>query len=288
MRLAILGLGLMGGSLGLSLGEGWEVVGWDRDAEAIAQALTRGAIGRGAASAAEAVADAQLVCLAVPVLAVPELLTAIAPHLGADAVVTDLASTKAQVCAWAAEALPRTPFVGGHPMAGSERSGIAHARGDLLAGATYVLTPAATSTPEALARVVHLARAAGARVHVMPPEAHDADVALVSHLPFLLSTALAAIAGDDARWPAASRLAASGFRDVSRLASGDVAMHRDICLSNAAAIAPRLREASRLLADLAERLEDAEGLTRFFAEARRVRDAWLAARYNEAVAPPDA
>ncbi|HEY9723625.1 MAG TPA: prephenate dehydrogenase/arogenate dehydrogenase family protein [Oscillatoriaceae cyanobacterium] len=283
MRLAILGLGLMGGSLGLALSrrEGWQLVGWDCEEAAIAEALRRGAINEAAASPAEAVATAELVCLAVPVQATAGLMEAIASHLPPDAVVTDLGSSKVQVCAWAAERLPGVSFVGGHPMAGSERAGIAAARADLLTGAVYVLTPGAECSSDALARVAAMAEAAGARPLVYDAVRHDADVALVSHLPFVLSAALSAIAGRDPHWAESSALAASGFRDVSRLASGDVAMHRDICLSNAAAIGPRLAEAGRLLSELAEHLEDPDYLERFFAEARQARENWLARRYPE-------
>ncbi|MDQ5850652.1 MAG: prephenate dehydrogenase/arogenate dehydrogenase family protein [Chloroflexota bacterium] len=274
---AILGLGLIGGSLGLALKRSASppvVVGWDRDAATLALAHRSGAVDYAAGDLTEAVANAELVVAAVPVLAVREIFAAIAAALPRHAVVTDVASTKVAACGWAAELLPAA-FVGGHPMAGSERSGIANARADLFAGATYCLTPEATTPPSAVTRVTTLVEAVAARPHLLSPAAHDRAVAAVSHLPFLLSTALVDVTARSPEWELFRSVAATGFRDVSRLASGDPRMHRDICLTNAAEIRPWLIETARELEALAAELDDEAALQRRFEIAKAIRDALI-------------
>jgi prephenate dehydrogenase len=280
-NVAIIGLGLIGGSLGLALKDGPtssvrgdpapSIAGWDQDASACMLAQARGAIDRIYDSPDAAVDGADLVIVAVPVLAVREVLRVIAPALDAKTVVTDVASTKATVCAWARELLPET-FIGGHPMAGSERSGVGSARADLFAGATYCLTPLPSTTDLALETATALVRAVGARPHVLDPELHDRAVAAISHLPFLLSTLLVETASASPDWQIFRALAATGFRDVSRLASGDPRMHRDICLTNATEIRSWLREAARMLETFASELDDEPALLERFEHAKRVRD----------------
>lgn len=277
MKLAILGLGLIGGSLGLAARAarpGLEVVGWDRDWASAGLALERGAITLAATTPAEAVAAADLVVLATPIGVVRELLGAIPPALPAGAVVTDVASTKARVVEWAAAA--GVPFVGGHPMAGSEKTGMAHARVNLFRGATWCVTPDAASPPAGAAAVEELARLVGARPLRLDPAEHDAYVAAISHLPFATSAALVALTTSDPRWPAMAELAATGYRDVTRLASGSTTMYRDISTTNAKAMAPLLRGLAETLNALADDLDDPARLESFFAGAREAREAWLA------------
>ena len=265
MRIALLGLGLIGGALGLALRvarPGLAVTGWDREPAAVA------------ASPAEAVAGAELVVIGTPVGAIRALLAAVAPALAADAVVTDVASTKGQVVAWAAEA--RVPFVGGHPMAGSEKSGMAHARVNLFRGATWCVTAGPTTPPGGVAAVEAIARLVGARPLQVTPADHDAYVAAVSHLPFLASAALVELTAGDPRWPEMAAFAATGYRDATRLASGSPAMYRDICQTNAAAIAPLLRRLAERFATLADEIEDPTQAEAFFTTARDAREAWLA------------
>lgn len=281
MRVTIVGLGLIGGSIGLALRgiDGWLVTGWDQDPEAVAGALARGAIAEAATDIAAAARGADIVLIATPPLAMRQVFTALGPHLRPGAVVTDVASTKSQVVDWAQELLPEhVAFIGGHPLAGSEQSGIAHARADLLRGAVYCLTPADGVPAEAMRSVEALVAATGSRPLRLAPAAHDAALAAVSHLPFLLSAALVAATTGDPRWPAMAPLAATGYRDVTRLGSGDPDMHRDICLSNAAAIRPWLAAMARELATLADRLEDPEHLTAYFHGARDQRNEWLQSR----------
>lgn len=294
MQLALLGLGLIGGSLGLALkaaGSDWTITGWDRDPEAAPAALARGAIDHVAASAVEAVREADLVLLSIPVTAMHDLLAELGPHLKPGAVVTDVASTKAAVTGWARAVLPSgIHFVGGHPMAGTEHSGITHARPGMFRGAVYVLTPDADTPQEALAPLEELVSRVGAHAVRMTPETHDAHVAAVSHLPFLLSTLLVRRTTTDPAWPEAKRLAATGYQSTSRLASGNEAMYRGICLTNAEQIRPWLLAMARDLEDLAGHLEDAAYLDDLFTGAKQARDAWNAefeqARENRGIMQP--
>lgn len=289
MNVTIIGLGLIGGSLGLALRRALPdvlITGWDREGAVAQAALDYGAINRALPTLAEAVAESDVVVLATPVLAVRAIFAAIAPHLPPGVLVTDVASTKADVLAWASALLPASAvFIGGHPMAGSEQHGIASARADLLCGAVYCVIPPPDVPPAALSRLCQLVTAIGARPLLLTPEQHDSCVAAISHLPFLLATALVQLTTSDARWPELSALAASGYRDMTRLASGDPTMHRDICLTNAAAIRPWLRDMARLLDDLADHLDAPGYLEQLFSGAREQRNDWLDERASRASLP---
>ncbi|MBC8163639.1 MAG: prephenate dehydrogenase/arogenate dehydrogenase family protein [Roseiflexaceae bacterium] len=289
--IAIIGMGLIGASLGMALRSADEeqavlgptvIVGYDRDPSATARARGRLAIDRQARTLAEALHEADLVVVAVPPLAARELFSQMAPLLPHGAVVTDTISTKVEVLAWAHELLPRTvDFVGGHPMAGKEQSGAEAADRDLLRGAVYCLTPDAQ--PAALQLVEAMVRQAGAKPYYLDALEHDSFVAGVSHLPFLLSAALVEVTSNSSSWREMSPLAATGFHDLTRLASGDPAMHRDICLTNADALIRWVDATSEWLATLREQLStrDAEALGAMFEHARQEREQWLLARPNQ-------
>jgi prephenate dehydrogenase len=281
-RVAILGLGLMGGSLGLALRArrlAREVEGYDTRPEAVVGALARGAVTRASDSVRDAVMSADLVVQAAPILALHDLLTEVGPYLGPDTVVTDLGSTKVEVVRWAEELLPRSErFVGGHPMVGSEQSGIAAADAELYAGCTWCLTPTARTSHDVLAAVVALITSLGATPRILDAASHDAAVAAVSHLPLVAATALTLTATDDPSWPEGRILAAGGFRDTTRVASGDPRMARDICLTNAEPLAALLDAYILSLqgirdAILSGHVEDIEGQ---FRAGKQARDAWLA------------
>lgn len=279
-RTAILGLGLMGGSLGLALRSGGiagRVSGYDAAAGAAERAREFGAVDEAAGTIAGAVAGADLIVLAAPVLAERDLLRALAPHLASAALVTDLGSTKARVVTWAAELLPDpSRFVGGHPMTGSEHSGIAAADGRLYQDAVWCLTPTSETSQDALARLVELVGRLGAAPYVLDPDRHDWLVAGVSHLPLVAAAALMRAVGASGDWDALSRLAAGGFRDTTRLASGDPTMAHDICLSNSPAIVIWLDAYIAELARLRERINaDDSALREDFASAQALRETWL-------------
>jgi prephenate dehydrogenase len=236
-RIAIIGLGLMGGSLAFALKEGIpggvEVVGYSRRPETIARAEKVGAIDRCASDPGEAVVGADLVVIATPVITIRDMLQRVAARLEPGCIVTDTGSTKANVMRWALEYLPRDAgFVGGHPMTGKETSGIDEADADLFRGCIYCLTPGQGASEATVARLEAIVDSIGARPFLVDAEVHDQLVAAVSHLPMLLSAAfVSALAGSES-WPQMSKLAARGFRDLSRLASGNPEMNRDICISN--------------------------------------------------------
>src|SRR5262245_23745381 len=265
IRITIIGMGLIGTSLGMAIRQAEEkeaplgptvVTGYDKNRRASGDARGRLAIDREARSLEEAVQEAQLVVLAAPVQATHEIMAAIAPLLPNGAVVTDVASTKAQVMEWARDLLPITvDFVGGHPMAGKEQSGASAAEPELFKGAIYCLTPSARSRQPAVDLIEAMVRQVGAKVYYIDPDEHDPYVAGISHLPFLLSTALAELVSRSPGWKEMAPLAASGFRDISRLASGDPEMHRDICLTNRAAINRWLEDAAQLLLDMRDQIE---------------------------------
>lgn len=226
-RASLLGTGLIGGSIGLALrAQGWHVTGVDRDADAVERALARGAI-----DAVGLDPEASITFVAAPVQQVAPLVErALAETSG---VVTDVGSVKAGIVAQVAD--PR--FVGGHPMAGSEQLGVEGASADLFTGAVWVLTPVAGTDPDAHQLVRSIVRSLGAEVVELPPERHDALVAVVSHVPHLTAAALMTIADQRADEHAALlRLAAGGFRDMTRIAAGTPTIWPDICAENRTAI----------------------------------------------------
>jgi len=251
------------------------VVGYDLDPDTGARAMRLGLIDATAASAAQAVQDADLVVLAAPVGAMPQLLEHIAAGLGPSALVTDLGSTKADVMAAAREALGAAfaRFVPAHPIAGGERTGPEGADPDLFEGCTVVITAASETRADALARIEQLWRSCGARVAQMDAAEHDRLLASVSHLPHVLAFALVAqIAGQ----PDAQRklsFAGPGFRDFTRIAAGSPAMWRDIALANRAAIGQELRALVSLLQRVEQALAagDAQWLQQLFDLASRTR-----------------
>src|SRR5262245_54047060 len=292
IKITIIGMGMIGTSLGMALRSADEkeaplgqiqVTGYDKNNRATSDARGRLAIDREMRSLGEALREAQLVVVAVPVQAVREVFTAIAPVLPSGCVVTDMASVKNQVMDWARELLPTTvEVVGGHPMAGKERSGASAAEPDLFKGAVYCLTPSPRARQGAIDLVDAMVRQVGAKPYFIDPNEHDAYVAGVSHLPFLLSTALVELTSSSPGWKEMAPLAPTGFRDVSRLASGDPEMHRDICITNRAALSRWLDDAARLLLELREQVEAGDGdkLLALFERAREARERWLSGRPN--------
>lgn len=286
MRIAIIGLGLIGGSVGLALrraGAGFEVVGFARRPEVASRALELGAVDRTEGSLISAVKDAELVLIATPAMAMKEILAEIGGSLREGSIVTDTASTKAEVMDWAEGTLPPSvSFIGGHPLAGKETSGIEAADGDLFQGCTYCLTAGRGAAKEARDTVAGLVRQIGANPLFIDASEHDSLVAGVSHLPLLISVALVAATTRSPSWPEMARLAASGFRDLTRLASGDPRMSRDICLTNREPILrwideyiEEMRALRRLVSEGGEMGERGEKLGEAFMRAREIREGWL-------------
>jgi prephenate dehydrogenase len=278
-RVAIIGLGLIGGSIGLALHKAkaaQQVTGYDLGRGVTNQARKRGAIDQPCGSLDDAVRGAELVVLATPVGAIRSLLQNLAASISPGAIVTDVASTKVQVINWAEEFLPpNVAFVGGHPMTGKETSGVEAADANLFQGRIYCLTPTIHTRPAAINKVSSFAEALGARVRFLEPTEHDGQVASVSHLPFVASVALMTTAAEGAGWGDAAMLAAGGFRDMTRLASGDPAMYRDICLTNSDSITRCLNDYINALIQLRDRIAAHErNLDETFAKAQELRQQW--------------
>lgn len=274
-RVGVIGTGLIGGSIGLALRRrGIAVTGHDLDERRLARAVERGAIDTAEASLTMAVTGADAVIVALPVSAVAGAVVA-ALDAGVE-LVTDVASVKAPVVR-AVEALrPETAprFVGGHPMAGSEQEGIEGSDPDLFAGATWVLTPTPHTDPAAFTKLRDLIADLGAEVLAVPPERHDELVAVVSHVPHLAATTLMHAAASATREQGTLlRLAAGGFRDMTRIAAGHPAIWPDICVENRDAVVGSL---DRYLDELRRVRElvvagDRAGLLMFFEGARAAR-----------------
>ena len=280
-KVAIVGVGLIGGSFAMALrraGVVNQVVGVDRDARALERAITLGVIDTTAESPSEAAKGADLVFVSVPVRAIGGVLHDVALGIGPDGVITDAGSTKADVVKTAREELrehfPR--FVAGHPIAGRESSGVDAAVHDLFRGARVVLAPAEETTDEALDLVRACWEAAGGRVSTLPAALHDHIFAAVSHLPHVLAFAL--VSEIAARPDCAELLgyAAGGFRDFTRIAASSPEMWRDIALNNRDALLAEIDAYDARLAVFRELIKrgDGPGLVRLMTEARNTRRAW--------------
>ena len=286
-RVAVIGVGLIGGSFALALkraGACEQVVGVGRDPANLRVALERGAIDRGETDPAQAVEGADLVLVATPVAQFGKIFSSIAASLGPQALVMDAGSTKQDVVAAARAHLGAriAQFVPAHPIAGAEHSGAAAARADLFEGKRVVLAPLDENPGDLVLRAEEAWVACGARVFRMSPGEHDAVFAAVSHLPHLLAYALVhELSGRED----AARLfgyAAGGFRDFTRIASSSPEMWRDICAANRVALLSEMDRYASKLAELRALVErgDTQALERLFAGARAARNRWLAGEYE--------
>ena len=281
-RIAIIGLGLIGGSIGLALRRAepkdTEVVGFDRDAQVASRAQHAGAVSSVAPTLDHAVRGATMVLIATPIISVRKVFSEIAPHLQPNTLVTDTASTKQDVLRWAGETLPRhAHFVGGHPMAGKEQSGPQAAEAGLFDGRPYCLVPSLDAGPGAVSAMVGFAEALGAKPFFLDAAEHDAYAAAISHVPLVASLALFGLARGSNAWPELANLAGPAFRDLTRLASGEPEMAHDIFRTNRTNVVHWLERyiaELRRIADLIEG-DDSEGLFRLLAETQLERDNFL-------------
>ncbi len=254
----VVGLGLMGGSLALALREaGWRgrLTAVSRNPATLAAAESSGAIDQGFTELAAGVAGAGMVVLATPVRTLLRQLPEVGSHARTGAIVLDMGSTKVEICAALAGLPPGLEPVGGHPMCGKEKAGFQAADASLYRGKTFVLCPLPRTSEVALRSTHELVEAIGAQPLVLDPNAHDRAAAAISHLPYALAVALVnavAEAGDPLTWT----LAASGFRDTSRVAASDVDMMLDILLSNRRNVMEWLRAYARQFASLYDALSE--------------------------------
>lgn len=281
MLVTVIGLGLIGGSIGLALRQGqrsaWRIVGYSRRKQTIESALALGAIDQGEDNLKDAAKQADLIVIATPVLAVREILLGIGPHLSPGCVVTDTASTKVQIMKWAEETLPpRVDFIGGHPMAGRETHGIQAADAQLFRGCAYCLTPSKRASQESTDTLVAMIEKLGAVPFFIDAEQHDNLVAGISHLPMLISAALVSLTTKDSNWSKMRKLAASGYHDLTRLASGNPEVNSQICLSNQQAIARWIDRFSRELERYRQLVVHGDvALEQALTHANRARQEWL-------------
>ena len=280
-KLAIFGVGLIGGSAALAMkqaGQTGKIVGVGRNGESLAQAIQLGVIDE-AASAEDAVKDADLVLLATPVGHFSTIMQCILPHLAPQAVITDAGSTKGDVVAAARSHLQDRlrRFVPAHPIAGAEKSGVTAARAGLFLDKDVVLTPLQETDDAALRKADAFWQGCGARISHMSAETHDEIFAAVSHLPHLLAFALVADIAKRANAKQLFSFAAGGFRDFSRIAGSSPEMWRDISLANRNALMAELDAYQAQLAELRGMIErnDGPALETLFSQAREARSAWI-------------
>jgi prephenate dehydrogenase len=291
--LVIAGIGLIGGSVGLAARQRFlakHVIGLDQDPVVLEAALGLGAIDEAKLSPGEWLKKADLIVLATPVKTLPGLATSLEPHLGKHTVITDVGSVKTEVV----QALSHLRFVGGHPMAGSEKAGVQHSSPALLENAVWVLTPGEHTDPAAVALVREFVTHLGARPIKVSPEQHDRLVATISHVPYLAAVALTQMIEEDKDKDLMMLLAAGGYRDLTRIASGNPTMSRDMVLGNKEAIRETLQGLTRQLETLNQLLDKPQELLEAAEAAKRTRDSFpivkrsiLPARYEIVVALPD-
>jgi prephenate dehydrogenase len=277
-RVAVIGVGLIGGSFALALKAAracGQVVGVGRSRANLDAALALGAIDVAESDVARAVRGADLILVATPVAQFGSVFSALAPALSPGALMIDAGSTKRDVVAAAHTHLGAkvAQFVPTHPIAGAEHSGVAAAKADLFRGKRVVLVPLPENAAESIARATGAWQACGARVARMAPEEHDAVFAAVSHLPHLLAFANSAqLFG----------YAAGGFRDFTRIASSHPEMWRDICVANHDALLAELKRYGEQLESIRALLAagDAVGLEEVFAQARAARNRWLGGEFD--------
>lgn len=277
--LAVIGIGLIGGSFARALravGSVEHIIGIDTDPVNLTQALALKVIDQSAASLAEGVTQADLVFIAVPVHSISTVVAAIAPCLKPGAVVTDGGSVKDEVVRVCEPLMPAgTSFVGGHPIAGTEHSGVAASFAELFTGRRCILTPTSATDSDALKLVSDLWEAAGSRVEYMDTLSHDRVFAAVSHLPHMVAYSLVHAVNRSAEEEEnILAFSAGGFRDFTRIASSDPVMWRDIALMNRSALLDMFDRYTLEFTALRERVAagDAEWLEEFFTTSKRLRD----------------
>jgi len=270
-RVAIVGFGLIGGSIAQAASRRWPSI-----AIVPIEPVARLREGAGGQASLAAVAGADLVVLAAPILANIGLLAELPAHLAPGTIVTDTGSTKRATAA-AAERVPSVAFIGGHPMAGAARGGLAQARADLFDGRPWILTPPASHAPDSLARLEAFVEGLGAVPHIMSPELHDRFVGAVSHLPQITASALMHVVGTLAG-DAGLELAGAGLYDTTRLATSPPDVWRDVAATNEPVLREALDALIATLTGLRDSLATGQALDEVFTSACRWREALDRAR----------
>lgn len=277
-RVAIIGLGLLGGSIGLAIkarGLAIATTGWDRDASVRERAAQRGLVDQVYDAPEAAVTDADLVILCVPVGAMGDAARAIAPGLAPHAIISDVGSSKAAVAEALAEALPGACIIPAHPVAGTEQSGPDAGFATLFAGRWCIITPPEGCDPSALEALSDFWTALGSKVELMDPAHHDLVLAVTSHIPHLIAYTIVGTASDleDVTQSEVIKYSAGGFRDFTRIAASDPVMWRDVFLTNKGAVLEMLGRFTEDLTALQRAIRSGDGDTLFdlFTRTRAIR-----------------
>jgi prephenate dehydrogenase len=278
-QVTILGLGVMGTSLGLALKQIKSpplVIGNDLQYDAAQQATRLKAVDRIERDPAVAVRASDLVVLAAPVGAIPALLESVAPSLKQGCVVTDVGSTKREIVRRAEELLPSgVGFIGGHPMSGPTTAGVEGPSASIYSGAIYCLTPTANTPPDAVQVVTAMVQEIGAQPYFVDPSEHDGLVAAISHLPYLVSVAVMRSVAREPSWREMSVLAAGGFDTATRLSAGSATMFADVLATNGDNVVRSLDRLVEELQSLKLKLMNADpGIARDLEEAQKMRREW--------------
>jgi len=279
IRVAILGLGLIGGSLGLAFRQSEtnnvEVIGYARRGATGALALRMGAVDAMAETPQQAVREADFVFICTPVLQMLSMAEAVLPSMKPGAVLTDVGSTKGWFMQKISRLLPPDiHYIGGHPMAGRERSGMEAAQADLFQDKWFLFTPFADTPPELLTRLRQLISLTGAKTAELDEKTHDQITAVISHVPHVVAAGLVHLLRKQNDPVQTARFIGGGFRDTTRIASSDADMWSDICMTNGENIAAELDAAADLLTNVAKMIRsgDRPGLHNYFTEAKQLRD----------------
>lgn len=280
-KVTLAGVGLLGGSLGLALRErrlAESVVGLVRRAESVRECKKIGAVDLATLDLRQAVAEAELIVLCTPIAQMRPLVERLLPFIAPGALVTDVGSVKKSVVQELSPLVKKVGahFVGSHPMAGSEKTGVAAARADLFVDAVCVITPARALNQGAVRRISALWKSVGSRVLRLAPEVHDEMVSRSSHLPHVLAAQLSNLVLSPHSARHQSMLCANGFRDTTRIASGSPEMWRDIALANRKNLLGALASFERALTSFKRALRsgDSAAISRFFEQAKTRRDKW--------------
>ena len=279
-KITIIGVGLIGGSLALALKErnlAKVVFGYGRDQSRLAEAQKSNIIDAFSTNIKEAIDEANIVVIATPVGTFKDILDQIEPLISSNVIITDVGSTKSDIVNIVNDVLKDNSscFIPAHPIAGKERSGFEVSDSKLYDGKKVIITPQETNSPESIDEIGQMWKNVGADVDFMSAESHDNLLGMTSHLPHMLAFSLVNYLVDQN--PNASIYAGGGFKDFSRIASGDAVMWRDICLQNKNQIMSHLKGYQSTLDDLLEAIndEDSDKLGQLFTTAKKTRDSWL-------------
>ena len=280
-KITLVGVGLLGGSLGMALKErrlADPVVGFVRRAASVAECERLGAVDLATLDLQRAVEGAELIVLCTPIARMRPLAEQMLPALRPGAIVTDVGSVKGSVVRELESLVAKggAHFVGSHPMAGAEKMGVAAARADLFVGAVCVITPTRKSNPAAVRKVEQLWKSVGARLLRLAPQAHDALVSRSSHLPHVVAAQLVNLILSPEHSREQGMLCANGFRDTTRIAAGSPEMWRDIALANRKNLSRALETFTEGLQNFRRALKsgDARAVSKFFEQARERRERW--------------